>query len=77
MTLREMSADYRAAARQVRLQLQQLRKAYRQEEDREKRWQLKMQIARYTEVLTQLGELAFLTEHYYERSCRPNAKYCF
>ena len=75
MTLMEMSADYRAAADIVRRQLKQLRQDYRQERDSELRWRLKMTIARQAEVLTQLNELAMLTEHYYERSYRPHEKY--
>ena len=76
MTLREMSRDYRAAAESLRSHLKQLRLRYRQERDPEEAWRLKMQIARHTEILTQMNELAELTEHYYERSYRRNAKYC-
>ena len=75
MTLREMSADYKAAADKVRLQLRDLRQAYRQETDGEARWRLKMTIMRQTEVLTQLNELTALTLRYYERSYRPHEKY--
>jgi len=75
MTLREMAADYRASAQTLRLHLQRLRRLYRQTEDKEESWRLKMHIARYTEMLTQMNELAELTERYYERSYHRNAKY--
>ena len=54
MTLREISAEYRASAQTLRLHLQRLRRLYRQTEDREESWRLKMRIARYTEMLTLL-----------------------
>ena len=75
MTLREMAADYRASAQTLRLHLQRLRRLYRQTEDKEESWRLKMHIARYTEMLTQMNELAELTERYYERGYHRNAKY--
>ena len=76
MTLQEMAADYRASAQTVRLHLQYLRRRYRQETDKEEAWRLKMRINRYTEILGQMNELAELTDRYYERSYRRNAKYC-
>ena len=75
MTLREISADYRASAQTLRLHLQRLRRLYRQADDREEAWRLKMRIARYTEMLTQMNELAELTDRYYERGYHRNAKY--
>lgn len=75
MTLREISADYRASAQTLRLHLRYLRRQARETKDKEELWRLKMRIARYTETLTQLNELAELTEHYYERSYHRNAKY--
>lgn len=75
MTLREISAEYRASAQTLRLHLQRLRRLYRQTEDREESWRLKMRIARYTEMLTQMNELAELTDRYYERGYHRNAKY--
>ena len=75
MTLREMSEDYRATAQTLRLHLRILRRLMRQSTDKEETWRLKMRIARYTEILTQMNELAELTERYYERGYHRNAKY--
>ena len=75
MTLREMSADYRASAQTLRLHLRMLRRMARQSTDKEELWRLKQRIARYTEMLGQMNELAELTEHYYERGYHRNAKY--
>lgn len=75
MTLREISADYRASAQTLRLHLRMLRRQARQTADKEELWRLKQRIARYTEMLGQMNELAELTEHYYERGYHRNAKY--
>lgn len=75
MTLREMSADYRASAQTLRLHLRMLRRMARQSTDKEELWRLKQRIARYTEMLGQMNELAELTERYYERGYHRNAKY--
>ncbi len=75
MTLREISADYRASAQTLRLHLRMLRRLAREETDKEEVWRLKRRIARYTEMLGQMNELAELTERYYERGYHRNAKY--
>lgn len=75
MTLREMSADYRASAQTLRLHLRMLRRQARETTNREELWRLKMHIARYTEILGQMNEMAELTERYYERGYHRNAKY--
>lgn len=67
MKLKELSRDYLAAARQLRVSLKTLRCAYRASEDREERWRLKMRISRLEEMLTQMRELAEHTERYYEK----------
>lgn len=75
MTLRELSADYRAAARPIRARLRELRRAKKTERDPEKRFWIDRRAHALTVMLTQLNELAELTEHYYERSYYRNEKY--
>ncbi len=75
MTLQELSREYEAAARPLRLRLRQLRQALQQTEDPEERWRLQRRIGELTPILTQMNELAELTAHYYERGYRRNEKY--
>ena len=75
MTLREMSKDYRAAAVPLRKRLAQLRRVLEKETDPEKIWNLKHRIAVLTPMLTEMYELAELTEHYYERGYYRGEKY--
>ena len=42
MTLREISADYRASAQTLRLHLRYLRRQARETQDKEELWRLKM-----------------------------------
>ena len=75
MTLKEMSKCYRDAAVPLRQRLKQLRQALNQADDPEEIWHLKRRIAELTPLLTQMNELAELTEHYYERGYYRNEKY--
>lgn len=75
MTLKEISAGYRAAADLIRERLCQLRRELRQTEDPEQAWQLRRRIAELTPVLTQMNELAELTEHYYDKGFYRDKKY--
>ena len=75
MTLKEMSRCYREAAVPLRARLKQLRQLLAQEKDPEQIWHLKRRIAELTPMLTQMNELAELTEHYYERGYCRNEKY--
>ena len=75
MTLREMSNDYRAAAVPLRKRLAQLRRQLTNATDPEEIWQLKRRIAVLTPMLTEMNELAELTEHYYERGYYRDKKY--
>lgn len=75
MTLLELSADYRAAAEPLRRRLKLLRQLVSQCEDPEELWHLKRRIAELTPMLTQMNELADLTQHYYERGYYRNEKY--
>ena len=75
MTLRELSAGYRAAAVPLRRRLRELRQAVAVCEDAEELWHLKRRIADLTPMLTQMNELAELTARYYERGYYRNEKY--
>jgi CHASE3 domain sensor protein len=75
MTLLELSADYRAAAEPLRRRLKLLRQLVAQCDDPEELWHLKRRIAELTPMLTQMNELADLTQHYYERGYYRSEKY--
>lgn len=75
MTLKEISACYREAAVPLRARLRLLRRRLKQAEDPEEIWQLKRQIAELTPILTQMNELAELTQHYYDRGYYRGKKY--
>ena len=75
MTLRELSAGYRETGDRLRLRLRELRKKLKQTGDPEERWHIQREIAELTPVLTQMNELAELTERYYERGYWRNEKY--
>ena len=73
--LKELSRGYRAAAQPLRTRLRELRQALAQAEDPEEIWHIKRRIAELTPMLTQVNELADLTEHYYDRGYWRNEKY--
>ena len=75
MTLKEMSRCYREAAVPLRQRLKLLRQLLAQANDPEEVWRIKRRIAELTPLLTQMNELAELTEHYYERGYYRNEKY--
>ncbi len=75
MTLQQLSGEYRASAALLRARLRLLRQLYQQADDPEERWHLKRRMAELTPMLTQMNELAELTEHYYERGYYRNEKY--
>lgn len=75
MTLKEMSKCYREAAVPLRQRLKLLRQMLAATDDPEEIWHLKRRIAELTPLLTQMNELAELTEHYYERGYYRNEKY--
>ena len=74
-TLAEMSADYEAAAALLRARLRLLRHSLEHTNDREQIWHLRRRIAELTPMLTQMNELAELTQHYYERGYWRSEKY--
>ncbi len=75
MKLKEMSRDYRESARLLKDRLRQLRQELAETEDREEIWHIKRRIAELTPMLTQMNELAELTERYYERGYWRSEKY--
>lgn len=75
MTLRELSQAYEAAAVPLRARLSQLRRELAEAQDPEEIWHLKRRIAELTPMLTQMNELAELTQHYYERGYYRGTKY--
>lgn len=75
MTLRELSPAYREAARLLSLRINQLRKAVKETEDPEEKWHLRRRILELKPILTQMQELADLTEHYYDKGYWRNEKY--
>ena len=75
MKLAEMSQEYRESARLLQDRLRLLRQMLAQEDDPEEIWHIKRRIAELTPMLTQMNELAELTEHYYERGYWRSEKY--
>ncbi len=75
MTLRELSGGYRETGDRLRSRLRELRRALKTAHDPEERWHIQREIAELTPILTQMNELAELTERYYERGYWRNEKY--
>lgn len=75
MTLEELSQTYREAAKPLRDRLKQLRMELVTETNPQTAFCLKNRIAQMSPILTQLNELADLTEHYYDRGYWRNEKY--
>ena len=73
--LKELSRGYRASAQPLRQRLRELRQALEKSEDPEEIWHIKRRIAELTPLLTQMNELADLTEHYYDRGYWRSEKY--
>ena len=73
--LAQLAQDYKAAAVPLRRRLSQLRRELMQAQDPEEIWHIKRRIAELTPMLTQMNELADLTEHYYDRGYWRNEKY--
>lgn len=77
MTLQQLSGGYRESAKLLRERLRQLRYLLAQTEDPEEIWHIKRRIAELTPMLTQMNDLAELTERYYEKGYYRNKKYTF
>ena len=75
MTLREMSADYEAAAQLLRERLRQLRQQLKSAREEEEIFWLKRRMTVLSKMLQQTNELAELTAHYYERGFWRDEKY--
>ena len=75
MTLAQMSLEYRESARLLQDRLRLLRQMLAKADDPEEIWHLRRRIAELTPMLTQMNELAELTEHYYERGYWRSEKY--
>lgn len=74
-TLKEISEGYRQAAVPLRDRLSLLRKMLAQTRDPEEVFQIQRRIAELTPMLTQVNELAELTEHYYDKDYYCHEKY--
>lgn len=77
MTLQQLSTGYRESAQLLRARLRQLRQNLALAEDPEEIWHIKRRIAELTPMLTQMNELAELTERYYEKGYYRSKKYTF
>ena len=77
MTLKAHSTGYRESAQLLRVRLRQLRQELARAEDPEEIWHIKRRIAELTPMLTQMNELAELTERYYEKGYYRSKIYTF
>ena len=75
MTLAELSLEYRAHAHALDLRICQLEYWLEQSDDPDRRCQLQDHIRMLSAMLREARELAVLTERYYDRGYRRNAKY--
>ena len=75
MTLAELSLEYRAHAHALDLRICQLEYWLEQSDDPDRRCQLQNRIRMLSAMLREARELAVLTERYYDRGYRRNAKY--
>ena len=75
MTLLELSVEYRAHARALDFRIYQLQAVLERTENEDQRLMLNERIHMLSTMLREARELAVLTERYYERGYRRNAKY--
>ena len=75
MTLQELSVEYRAHARALDLRIGQLQLRLEHTDDPDESCQLQDRIRMLSVMLREARELAVLTERYYDRGYRRNAKY--
>ena len=75
MTLMDLSDDSRAHARSLHLRICHLECWLERTEDPDARNQLQERIKLLATMLREARELAVLTERYYDRGYRRNAKY--
>ena len=75
MTLKELSRCYEEAAVPLRRRLAELRQMLDKAQTADEVWHIKRRIAELTPMLTQMNELAELTDRYYERGYYRSEKY--
>ena len=75
MTLMELSVEYRAHARALDFRICQLQAVLERTENEDQRVLLSERIHMLSTMLRDAWELPVLTERYYERGYRRNAKY--
>ncbi len=75
LPLAQLAQGYKESAQLLRNRLRELRQAVEQAQDQEEIWHLKRRIAELPPMLTQMNELAELTEHYYDRGYWRSEKY--
>ncbi|RHR08183.1 hypothetical protein DWX58_10185 [Pseudoflavonifractor sp. AF19-9AC] len=75
MTLLELSAEYRSHAHALDLRICQLQYRLEHTRNADQRCQLEERIHMLSTMLREARELAVLTERYYDRGYRRNAKY--
>ena len=75
MTLSELSVEYRAHAGMLNERIGQLQKEMGQAQSSREQVLLYERIRMLSTMLREARELAVLTERYYERGYRRNAKY--
>ena len=75
MTLAELSLEYRAHARALDQRISQLEYSMEQTHSADERCLLQERIRMLSTMLREARELAVLTERYYDRGYRRNAKY--
>ena len=75
MTLLELSAEYRAHAKALEARISLLQAQTEQIWDERERLILMERIKMLSTMLREARELAVLTERYYDRGSRRNAKY--
>ena len=75
MTLLELSVEYRAHARALDFRICQLQYLLDHTRNADQRCQLEDRIRMLSTMLREARELAVLTERYYDRGYRRNAKY--
>ena len=75
MTLLELSVEYRDQARALDARIRHLEELLARTEEEETRSRLQARIHMLTVMLREARELAVLTERYYDRGYRRNARY--
>ena len=75
MTLLELSVEYRAHAQTLSGRLRQLEERLETARDERERCLLEERIRMLSTMVREARELAVLTERYYDRGYRRNAKY--